>query len=399
MRKKDELDDLIGEFERGKIKRRTFVQQALLMGLTFSSVGAFLSSKSAAAKEAFAQSKPAGKPVEVRVGYFPSWVGGWSSSIIKSRDLWKKHLPAGSSVAWDVEIVGPPIVANLLANKSHIGYMGDMPALVATTKRDLADIRIVEANIVSNTGQICSVIMAGSDAPKFNSTADALKWLDGKKIGVSGKGSCGDRFVTNLIKKTGIKVQVDYLAPTIIKTSLQAKKLDAAQAFQPHIAQIENLGHGKVAFTGSQWMAKDANFILMRKDFIDTHPEAALGWIKADIEALQFMLKDPYETVKIVAKDLPGFSTKDLWMALYGNYAANTGSQETNVTVQAGFDKSVMDFIDEGFKFLQSAGLTKDDKPLPGAIYTNLVDKALKEMNLTAPLGTIKGLPSSAFKG
>jgi NitT/TauT family transport system substrate-binding protein len=399
MRKTDELDDLIRELERGKIKRRTFVQQALLMGLSFSSLGAFLSSKNASAKDAFAQSKPAGKPVELKVGYFPSWVGGWSSSVIKSRELWKKYLPAGSSVAWDVEIVGPPIVANLLADKSHIGYMGDMPALVATTKRNLADIRIVEANILSNTGQICSVMMTGADAPKFKDTAEALKWLDGKKIGISGKGSCGDRFVTSLIKKTGIKVQVEYLAPTIIKTSLQAKKLDAAQAFQPHVAQIENLGHGRVAFTGSQWMAQDANFILMRKDFIDNHPEAALGWIKADIEALQFILQNPYETVKIVANDLPGFSTKDLWMALYGSYAANTGSKETNVTVQAGFDKSVMDFIDDGFKFLQSVGLTKDDKPLPGAIYTDLVDRALKEMNLKAPLGTIKGLPASAFKG
>ncbi len=394
MRKTDELGGLIQEFERGKLERRTFVKQALLLGLTLSGIGAFLSSRNAVA-----QSKPAGKPVEVKVGYFPSWVGGWSSSIIKSREIWKKYLPAGSTVSWDVEIVGPPIVANLLANKSHIGYMGDMPALVATTKRDLADIRIVEANIISNTGQICSVIMAGADAPKFNNTAEALKWLDGKKIGVSGKGSCGDRFVTNLIKKTGIKVQVDYLAPTIIKTSLQAKKLDAAQAFQPHIAQIAGLGHGKVAFTGSQWVAQDANFILMRKDFIDNHPEAALGWIKADIEALQFMLKEPYETVKIIAKDLPGFSTKDLWMGLYGSYPENTGSQETNVIVQAGFDKPVMDFINEGFKFLQSIGLTKDDKPLPGAIYTDLVDRALKEMNLTAPLGTIKGLPPSAFKG
>lgn len=398
MRKTDELDDLIGLYQRKKLPRREFIRQATLMGLSFTSIGAFLSSSGGFVKDAHAQARPAGKPVEVKVGYFPSWVGGWSGSVIKNREIWKKYLPEGSSVAWDVEIVGPPIVANLLADKSHIGYMGDMPALVATTKRDTADIRIVEANIISYTGQICSVMMTQAGAPQFKNTAEALKWLNGKKIGVSGKGSCGDRFITNLVKKTGIKVEVEYLAPTIIKTSLQAKKLDAAQAFQPHVAQIAGLNHARVAFTGSEWGAKDANFILMRKDFIDNYPEAALGWIKADLEALQVILKEPYETVKMVAKDLPGFSTKDLWLALYGSYAANTGSQDVNVVIQAGFDNSVMDFINEGFAFLQAAGLTKEAKPLPGAIYTDLVDRALKEMGLKAPLGVIKGQPPSAYK-
>lgn len=399
MRKTDELDDLIDVYQRKEMPRREFIKQAMLMGLSAASIGAFLASSGKIISEAHAQAAPKGKPLEVKVGYFPSWVGGWSGSIIKNREIWKKYLPQGSSVAWDVEIVGPPIVANLLANKSHIGYMGDMPALVATTKRSVADIRIVEANVISYTGQMCSIIVAGAGAPQFKNTAEALKWLNGKRIGISGKGSCGDRFITNLIKKTGIKVELEYLAPTIIKTSLQAKKLDAAQAFQPHVAQIADLGHAKVAFTGSEWGAKDANFILMRKDFIDNYPEAALGWIKADLEALQFMLKDPYETVKIVAKDLPGFSTKDLWLALYGRYAENTGSQESNVVIQAGFDKAVMDFVNEGFEFLQAAGLTKEAKPLPGAIYTDLVDRALKEMGLKAPLGVINGQPPSAFKG
>ena len=392
MRKTDDL------YERKKLPRREFMKQATVMGLSVASVGAFLSSSGSIIEQAHA-APPPGKPVEVKVGYFPSWIGGWSGSVVKGREIWKKYLPEGSSVDWDVEIVGPPIVANLLANKSHIGYMGDMPALVATTKRNIADVRIVEANVISYTGQMCSIIVAGAGAPKFKSPAEAVKWLNGKTIGVSGKGSCGDRFITSLVKKTGIKVNLEYLAPTIIKTSLQAKKLDAAQGFQPHVAQITDRGHATVAFTGSEWGAQDANFILMRKDFIDNHPQAALGWVKADLEALQFMLKHPYETVKLVAKDLPGFSTKDLWVALYGSYPKDTGSQEANVVIQGGFDKKVMNFIDDGFEFLKSAGLIKEPKPLPGAIYTDLVDRALKEMGLKSPLGVIDGKPLSEFKG
>lgn len=398
MRKLDELDDLISEYERGRMDRRTFIKKAILMGLTLSSIDAFLSSGGKVIQDAFAQTPP-GKPANITVGFFPSWVGGWSGVVTKHRELWKKHLPAGSKIDWDIQVVGPPIVANLIANKSQIGYMGDMPALVATTKRDIADLRIVEINLFSNTGQICSCMLVRNDAPQFKNIDEAIKWLDGKKIGVSGKGSCGDRFVSSLIRKTNIKPDVQYLDPTIIKTSLQAKKIDAAQSFQPHVAQIVNHGFGRLVFTGSKWAAQDANFILMRKDFIDQYPEAAKGWIKADIEALQFMMKNPYETVKMVAQELPGYTTKDLWMAMYGRYPENTGSMDTNVVAQVGFDKSVMEFINESFKFLHSKGAITIDRPLPGAIYTDLVETAIKEMKVKAPLGHIKGLPLKEFKG
>jgi ABC-type nitrate/sulfonate/bicarbonate transport system substrate-binding protein len=377
--------------------RRSFIKSTVVMGLSLSGIGALLSASEITTRTAYAQPL-GGKPVNIVVGFFPSWVGGWSGVVIKHLELWKKYLPQGSTVSWDVQVVGPPIVANLLANKCQIGYMGDMPALVATTKRDIADIRIVEVNTFSTTGQICSALLVRSDAPDFASIEEAVKWLDGKKIGVSGKGSCGDRFVSSLIRKTGIKPEVQYLDPTIIKTSLQAKKVDAAQSFQPHVAQIMNHGIGKLAFTGSNWAAQDANFILMRKDFIDQNPEAAKGWIKADIEAMLYMLKHPMETVEMVAKELPGYTLKDLWMAMYGRYPEGTGSKDINVVLQAGFNDEVMLFIYDSFKFLYDRKAIQVEAPLPGAIYTELVDSALKEMNLQMPIGVIKGLPLTEFK-
>ncbi len=398
MENQDKLAQLIIDYQNGHINRRSFIKRAVMMGLTLSSIGTFLSFGDISVPAARAQA-PSGKPVDLTVGFFPSWVGGWSGVVIKHLDLWKKYLPQGSKISWDIQVVGPPIVANLMADKSQIGYMGDMPALVATTKRDIADIRIVEVNTFSETGQICSCMMVRSDAPDFANLDEALKWLDGKKIGVSGKGSCGDRFVSSLIRKTGVKAEVQYLDPTIIKTSLQAKKVDAAQAFQPHVAQIMNHGFGKLAFTGSTWAAQDANFILMRKDFIDKYPEAAKGWIKSDIEAMLYILKNPVETAGMVAKELPGYSVKDLWMAMYGRYPDNTGSTDNNILMQAAFDEKVMKFIEDSFKFLHERSAVTVEKPLPGGIYTQLVDEALKEMNLKAPLGIIKGLPASEFKG
>ena len=39
-----------------------------------------------------------GAPVEIGVGYFPSRNGGWSGTVIKKKELWKKYLPAGTTV-------------------------------------------------------------------------------------------------------------------------------------------------------------------------------------------------------------------------------------------------------------------------------------------------------------
>lgn len=399
MEHKDELGKMITDFESGRMDRRTFIKGATMMGLTLSSIGGFLSSTALPFNEALAQA-PAGKPVDVTVGFFPTWVGAWSGVVVKHLELWKKHLPAGSKVDWDIQTAGPPMAANMMAGKTQIGYMGDTPGIVSSTKRDIADLRMVAINMYSDTGQMCSEAFSRIDAPDFKSVAEAVQWLDGKKVAVAQKGGCADRFFSTFLKKTGVKpASVQLLDPTIIKTTLQAKKVDVGVVFQPHAAQIMNEGIGKLMFTGSTWGMNDGSVIVMRKDFIDKNPEAAKAWLKADIEANLFMLKNPNKVAEMVAKELPGFTVKELWAALYGQYPPNTGSQEDNVILQEAFDDKVRAYMDEAFQFLHGIGSIPVDKPLPGALYGELIDAALMEMNLKAPLGAIKGLPLTEFKG
>ncbi|MDA8110415.1 MAG: ABC transporter substrate-binding protein [Betaproteobacteria bacterium] len=397
MRIHDELDDLIGDLVKGSVTRRTFIKQALGLGLTTSSLTAFLSSL-AAPEAALAAAPAEGAPVDVTVGFFPSWEGGTSGVVVKHRELWKKYLPKGSSVSWDAQIVGPPIVANLLANKNQIGYLGDTPAIVSTTKRDIADIRMVECTLFSRTGQMCGFILVPASAPEFKDFHEFLRWLEGKSIGVSGKGSCGDRMVSALLGKTGVKANVQYLDPTIIKTSLMAKKVDAVQAFQPHVSQIVDQKIGRIVATGSIWGVEDASFIIMRKDFIDRNYGAAKGWVKADLEALRFMLTNPYETVQYLGQELPGFTTLTLWKSIYGEYDPKVGGKPDNTIAQGGFDASLMSFIDFNVKFLKERDVIKVDKLPEGAAYANLVTEAASELGLKLPLGTIRGQPVSAFK-
>lgn len=398
MRVRDELDDLIDALAKGSVDRRSFIKRAIGMGITVPTITALISSLGKP-ETAVAATQPAGEPVNITVGFFPTWEGGASGVVVKHRELWKKYLPAGSNVSWDAQIVGPPIVTNLLANKNQIGYLGDTPAIVSTTKRSIADIRMVECNLFSPTGQMCGFILVSKAAPDFADFREFTRWLDGKTIGVSGKGSCGDRMVAALLAKSGVKANIAYLDPTIIKTSLMAKKVDAVQSFQPHVSQIVDQNIGKIVATGSIYGVEDASFIIMRKDFIDNHQQAAKGWVKADLEALKFMLTNPYETVKYLGAELPGFTTLTIWKSIYGEYDPKFGGQPINTIAQASFDSDVLKFIDFNVKFLKDRGIIPTDKLPEGAVYNQLVTEAAAELGFNLPLGSIKGLPASSFRG
>ncbi len=272
-----------------------------------------------------------------------------------------------------------------------------MPAYVATAKRSIADIRIVENNLFSPSGQMCDIMVVRANAPKFANYQQAMQWLNGKTIGVSGKGSCGDRFVTTLLAKEHIHANVEYLDPTIILTSLRSGKIDAAQTFEPHVAQIVNEGVGRVVATGNDFNMQDADFIIMRKDFIDQNHAAAVGWIKADIEALQFIRQHPYRTVKDLASQLPGYTTKQLWMAIYGRLPGSSGASNVNTVAQVSFTPQVQAFTQASFKFLNQDKVLPIDAPLPGALYPNLYQQAVQELGVKVPLGPIVGQPLSSF--
>src|SRR2546423_10195605 len=124
----------------------------------------------------------AADPVKLVVGYQPYDTISYSAVVIRALELWKKHLPPGSEVEFQNALQGSIIVNQMLANKQQIGYLGDMPAVVATTKRSVAPIDLV-ANTGFSPGQRSNVIMVRADAPKFGSPEEAIKWLDGKKIG------------------------------------------------------------------------------------------------------------------------------------------------------------------------------------------------------------------------
>src|SRR5437762_12010238 len=75
-----------------------------------------------------------GTPVKLVVGYQPYYTQAWSGVVMRGKKFYEKYLPKGSEVDFQIGLQGAIIVNNLLAGKQNIGYMGDMPGIVSTTK-------------------------------------------------------------------------------------------------------------------------------------------------------------------------------------------------------------------------------------------------------------------------
>ena len=84
-----------------------------------------------------------GEPVHLVIGYQPYYTQAWSAVIQKEMMPWKKYLPAGSTVDWEIGLQGAIVGNAMLADKNDIGYMGDMPTIVAISKQNVRELRMV----------------------------------------------------------------------------------------------------------------------------------------------------------------------------------------------------------------------------------------------------------------
>ena len=345
-----------------------------------------------------AQPTQAAEPVEITYGYHPYWTGGWTGVVIKQMGLWKKYLPKGSKVNFEAHLTGPPMVNALLADKMQVGTMGDMPSLVATTKKKQGDIRLVSVPMISN-GQNCNLLVVRKDAPQFKSPEEALKWMNGKLVAVH-RGTCANRFLESVIKQFGVKPKkLQYMTVEVIASAFEAGKLDAAAMWEPHARKVVEKGFARYAATGSPYGELDANFTLMRQDFIEKHPEAAKGWMKAEIEALKIMRDDPMAVANMVMKETQGYTPEILWKAMYERHPDAAGGDDVVYVGEMVFSEPVLKLMKKGYEFLHSIKVIKSGDIPADAINDGPVKAAMAEMKVTAPVVVIEGLPASAFKG
>ena len=76
----------------------------------------------------------AAEQVKIVVGWQPYDTISYQAAIIQELKLWKKYMPEGVEVEFELALQGAIISNNLLAGKQQIGYMSILPAIMAATK-------------------------------------------------------------------------------------------------------------------------------------------------------------------------------------------------------------------------------------------------------------------------
>jgi NitT/TauT family transport system substrate-binding protein len=366
-----------------------------LVGLLALALAAASGSARAAAQEKYGAP---GTPIKLEVGYQPYYTESWSGVVINGLQLWKKYLPPGSEVEFQVGLQGAVIVGQLLADKQQIGYMGDMPALVATNRSDVADIRLVA--VLGTSEQQCNIFLVRSDAPVFETPAEFLKWLDGKVV-ASPHGSCTDRFAQAVFRKNGIK-PAEYLNQNIevISTNFKVKKLDAAVIWEPTASKLVAEGTARRVASGVDFHEGDAGFLGMRHDLIEQRPDVVRAWLEAELDA-QIFLADPRNAdavAKMAEAQTTGMSKKTLWMSLYGDYPRNAGGDAIKESLPFIFSPAALQLAQNAHQFLFEMKRVSTGPIRTGAIDDAIARQVLADRHMESPVGVVKALPESDYR-
>lgn len=329
-----------------------------------------------------------GQPVHLVVGYQPYYTESWSGVVMRAKKFYEKYLPKGSTVEFQIGLQGAIIVNNMLAGKQDIGYMGDMPAIVATTKQNIADIRMVA--VLGLGHDQCNIFLVRKNAPHFKSPIAALHWLNGKVVAVP-KGACTDRFARAVFRKYHIKPAA-YLNQNIqvITSGFRSGKLDAAAIWQPTAAHIVLQGYARRVASGFSTNNVDGGFLTMRYDLIKERPDVVKDWLKAELDAQRFLVNpnNASEVISMAKAQTTGFSRKALAMSLYGKYADQNGAKY-DFTLPYTFTPGAMTLVNRATAFLHLVHTINVSKLRPDAVMPQFTRAILKEAGLSAPIGAI----------
>lgn len=235
--------------------------------------------------------------VKVVVGYQPL-TPTWGVAMVTGAKLWQPYLPNIEIERSDF-MSGMPIVNNMLAGKIDIGYIGDMPAIVLGSKNNLQDTRFVSVTVADEGGESVVYVKKGSPIK-------TVKDLNGKKVSLP-FGGFTHRFAEVLQQAEKIDFTIVGQSPEVGLTNLQAGKVDAYIPWEPYGKMAVARGYAEPIVSGANYHFNSLRGIVIRKAFMDQHPDIVLGWLRAELDAHKLMREQPDASAKIIFEEWKKF--------------------------------------------------------------------------------------------
>ncbi|MFM9900490.1 MAG: ABC transporter substrate-binding protein [Polaromonas sp.] len=218
---------------------------------------------------------------------------------IKELKLLEKYLPKTGKyqnttwkLDWQNFTSGPPVTNGMVANKLQIGMMGDYPLLVngATGQQNRGNETQLVAIIAYNAFGSGNGVVVHKDSPYYE-----LADLKGKNVSVP-FGSAAHGMMLQAMQERGWPDNFWNLvsqSPEVGTTNLQEKKIDGHGNFVPFADLLPYRGFARKIFDGAQTKVPTFHGVVVRKDFADKYPEAVVAYIRALMEANDWVRKDP----------------------------------------------------------------------------------------------------------
>jgi NitT/TauT family transport system substrate-binding protein len=247
--------------------------------------------------------------VNVVIGYQSKTINTVTAgTLLKAKGFLEKRLDdvtksSGTkyNVQWQDYDTGAPITAQMVAEKIDIGSMGDYPLLINGSKtqaNERARTEFVSVTGYSPTGSLNMVVVPP------NSTARSVADLKGQKVSAS-VGSAGHGTLVRALDNAGIdpKTGVEVLnqQPQVGASALESGQAQALSQFVAWPGLLVFQNKAKLLYDGAEGNYPTFHGVVVRRDYAGQHPEVLDAFLQAQLDATEFLNKNPLESAKLVA--------------------------------------------------------------------------------------------------
>jgi NitT/TauT family transport system substrate-binding protein len=325
-----------------------------------------------------------GGPVELLVGYQPYWPPSWSAVVQRARAPWSRHLPEHSTVEFRVGLRGSVLTQGVAKGELDLVYVGDLPAIAAVSPAE-SGARIVA--VLGTSQDSCSILLVRSDAPPLPDAPSAVRWLEGKNVGLP-RGSCAERFAVEALAAAGVSPRsLSDHSILALERSLTSRHIDAAFVWEPSATRLERLGIARRVATGRDFGVADSGFLVASAELIRRRPDALRGWIEAELDAQLFLI-DPANRdamIEMARVQTMRHDREDLLHALYASAPGGPPRSETTFELEP---LRAFTAVWEHARRLGLGALSPDVDPAT-LVHSAPARAALQVRGLATPIGRI----------
>jgi NitT/TauT family transport system substrate-binding protein len=145
----------------------------------------------------------------------------------------------------------------------------------------------------------------GADCVMARPEVDGLAGLQGQRIG-SEDSTLGLYMLSRALEKTGLRredVQLDIRPLETHVEAYQRGELDAVVTFEPYCRQLADVGARRL-FDSSHIPGEIVDVLIVRKQFLEAHPEQVDALLRGWFAALAWARKHPQESASRMARRL-----------------------------------------------------------------------------------------------